>query len=86
MVTTRLSSKGQVILPKAVRAARDWRPGLRFAVEERPEGVLLRPLAPFPPTALKEVVGCARYKGPARTLDDMEQAIATGVRARRARR
>ncbi len=43
METTRLSTKGQVILPKSVRTSRAWMPGTRFAVEETAEGVLLRP-------------------------------------------
>ena len=52
MDTTRLSSKGQVVLPSSVRSARRWKAGLELAVENRPEGVLLRPLKPFPQTQL----------------------------------
>ena len=85
METTRLSSKGQVILPKAVREARNWQPGTEFTVEEVDEGVLLRPVKPFKPTTLEEVVGCTGYRGPARSLDDMERAVARGVKERRAR-
>lgn len=85
METTRLSSKGQVILPKAVREARNWEPGTEFTVEEVDDGVLLRPVKPFKPTTLEEVVGCTGYKGPARSLEDMERAVARGVRERRAR-
>ena len=47
METTKLSSKGQVVLPKWVRDARSWEPGTEFAVEEVSEGILLRPLRPF---------------------------------------
>jgi AbrB family looped-hinge helix DNA binding protein len=86
METTRLSSKGQVILPKSIRAAHQWEPGVEFAVEDRPEGVLLRPIEPFEPTRLEDVVGCTGYRGPARTVEEMEAAIATGVEARRDRR
>jgi AbrB family looped-hinge helix DNA binding protein len=85
MDTTRLSSKGQVILPKAVREARNWQPGTEFTVEEVDDGVLLRPVKPFKPTTLEEVVGCTGYKGPAKSLEDMERAIARGVKERRAR-
>ena len=80
MRTTRLSSKGQVILPSSVRAAHKWEPGLEFAVEDVGEGVLLRPLKPFKPTRMDEVIGCTGYKGPARTLEDMERAITTGAK------
>jgi len=50
METTRLSSKGQVILPKSIRASHKWEPGVEFAVEDTPDGVLLRPLKPFEAT------------------------------------
>jgi AbrB family looped-hinge helix DNA binding protein len=82
MATTRLSSKGQVILPKSVRDARSWPPGTEFAVEEVLEGVLLRPLRPFEPATFDEVFGCLKYRGRAKTLRQMERAIAKGVRAR----
>ncbi len=82
MGTTRLSSKGQVILPKSVRDARNWEPGTEFAVEEVPDGVLLRPVRPFAATALNDVFGCLRYRGRAKSLRQMERAIAKGVRER----
>jgi AbrB family looped-hinge helix DNA binding protein len=82
METTRLSSKGQVVLPKSVRDARSWKPGTQFAVEEVSEGILLRALRPFPPTSVEEVSGCLKYTGRAKTLREMETAIARGVRAR----
>ena len=84
--TTKLSSKGQVILPKSVRDACDWKPGTEFAVEPTSEGVLLRPLRPFAATRLKDVLGCANYRGKVKSLDDMEKAIAKGVAARDAGR
>ncbi|MCL4315294.1 MAG: AbrB/MazE/SpoVT family DNA-binding domain-containing protein [Gammaproteobacteria bacterium] len=80
MKTTKLSSKGQVILPSSVRAAHKWEPGVEFAVEDVDEGVLLRPLKPFKPTRMDEVIGCTGYKGPAKTLEDMERAITTGAK------
>lgn len=80
MVTTRLSSKGQVIIPKEIRSGRGWRPGLRFIVEETDDGILLRPMTPFAETRVEEVLGCTGYKGPRRSLKDMEAAIAKGIR------
>ncbi|MGA2072367.1 MAG: AbrB/MazE/SpoVT family DNA-binding domain-containing protein [Terriglobia bacterium] len=82
METTRLSSKGQIVLPKSVREARSWKPGTEFAVDETSEGILLRPLRPFPPTNISDVFGCLKYKGRAKTLRQMDMAIAKGVRAR----
>jgi AbrB family looped-hinge helix DNA binding protein len=85
METTKLSTKGQVILPKSVREAQGWRPGLEFAVVQVEGGVLLRPVKPFPPTKLEDVFGCLPYHGKAKTLEEMEQAIARGVEERRGR-
>jgi len=82
METTRLSAKGQVVLPKSVREARNWKPGAEFGVEQVPEGVLLRPLRPFPPTTVAEVFGCLKYTGRAKTIRQMEKSIARGARAR----
>ena len=82
METTRLSSKGQIVLPKSVREARSWKPGTEFAVDETSEGILLRPLRPFPPTSIADVFGCLKYKGRAKSLRQMEMTIAKGVRVR----
>lgn len=76
---TVLSTKGQVVLPKAVRDHLGWRPGTRLDVEERPEGVLLRRASSVRPTTMEEVFGSARYHGPARTLKEMEEGAAEAV-------
>jgi AbrB family looped-hinge helix DNA binding protein len=47
--TTRLSAKGQVVIPKEVRDSRQWAPGTEFTVIERPDGILLKPAAPATP-------------------------------------
>ena len=83
MTTTHLSSKGQVIIPKAVREARGWEPGIEFVVEERPEGILLRPVRTGRATTVDDLVGCVGYRGPRRSLEDMDQAIAREARKRR---
>ncbi|MDQ6707008.1 MAG: AbrB/MazE/SpoVT family DNA-binding domain-containing protein [Acidobacteriota bacterium] len=57
METTRLSTKGQLILPKTIRASRSWGPGTEFTVEETSDGILLRPAGRFPGTNLDEVAG-----------------------------
>jgi AbrB family looped-hinge helix DNA binding protein len=82
METTRLSTKGQVILPKSVRTSRAWLPGTRFAVEETAEGVLLRPLVRFPETRLEDVVGCLKYTGKAKTVPQMKQGIVLQIKKR----
>ncbi len=83
MKTTRLSTKGQVILPIELRVSRDWGPGTEFTVEETGDGILLRPKSPFPESTLDEVAGCLRYTGKARTLAQMDAAITAEVKQRR---
>ena len=74
MMTT-LSTKGQVILPKALRDRRQWEAGTRLVVEDTPEGILLRREASLAPTEASHVFGMLKYDGPARTLADMNAAI-----------
>jgi AbrB family looped-hinge helix DNA binding protein len=79
METTRLSTKGQIVLPKNIRASRAWGPGTEFTVEETGDGVLLRAARPFPETDLEEVAGCLRSKRKAKTVAQMKAAIAREV-------
>ena len=65
MPTTRLSSRGQVVLPKRVRDNNQWDPGQEFEVVQTEEGVLLRPRSPFPETTFEAVRGRTGYDGPA---------------------
>lgn len=83
--TTMLSTKGQVILPKALRDQRGWKPGMKLTVEETPDGVLLKPEPLFPPTTNEEVYGCLKWDGPPISLEEMDAAITEEVRERDAR-
>ena len=82
METTRLSTKGQVILPRAIRTARAWTPGTEFYVEETPEGVLLRPAGRFPESRLEEVAGCLKWTGRPKTITQMRGAITRELKRR----
>jgi len=73
--TTTMSTKGQVILPKAVRQRRGWKAGTRLVVEERPEGVLLTAEPLFPPTKVGDVSGMLNYSGPPVTIEQMDEAV-----------
>jgi AbrB family looped-hinge helix DNA binding protein len=79
MGTTRLSTKGQIVLPKAVRDSLAWEPGTEFIVEETGEGVLLRAAGPFPGSDLEKVAGCLRSKRKSKTLAQMDAAIGREV-------
>lgn len=73
--TTRLSSKGQIIIPKAVRDAHGWREGTEFTVETEKGGILLRPVKPFPRKTVEEVFGSLKYDGPAKTIEEMNAGV-----------
>ena len=79
METTKLSSKGQVIIPKRMRALHQWEQGLELNVIDTGDGLLLKPKTPFPETTLSEVSGCLKHHGPAKSLEDMENAIQQGI-------
>ena len=80
METTRLSSKGQLIIPKSVRALHHWDVGTKFVVEDRADGVLLKPIKPFRPAKIEEVFGCLGSDGPPKTIEDMDRDLAAGIR------
>ncbi len=76
-ITTVISTKGQVILPKAIREHRHWAPGTRLTVEETPEGVLLKATPAFTETSIDAVFGSMRHSGKALSLEEMDAAIAS---------
>ena len=52
--TTKLSSKFQISIPKAVRAAQHWEAGQEFVFIPKGKGVLLMPVP-----KLEDLAGCA---------------------------
>jgi len=73
--TTTVSTKGQVILPKAIRDQRHWDAGTRLVVENTEAGVLLTQVPLFPKTSHEQAFGMLAYEGPPKSLEDMEQGI-----------
>jgi bifunctional DNA-binding transcriptional regulator/antitoxin component of YhaV-PrlF toxin-antitoxin module len=45
MATIRMDKKGRLDLPQELRNSHRWQAGMEFTLEDRPEGLLLRPLA-----------------------------------------
>jgi len=75
METTRLSTKGQIVLPLAIRTSRAWAPGTEFTVEETSDGILLRTAGGFSEASLDQVAGCLRSKRKSKTPAQMNRAI-----------
>ena len=82
--TTVVSTKGQVILPKSIRAGRGWGPGTKLVVEDTGEGVLLRVLPVFACTSPDDVYGMLRVTGGPKSLEAMEEGILAEARRRHA--
>ena len=83
MQTTKLSSKGQVIIPKILRSRYKWDIGQELTVIDTGEGILLRSSRPFKKTELDEVAGALKYSGKPVLLDEMELAIKKGALERK---
>jgi AbrB family looped-hinge helix DNA binding protein len=76
---TKLSARGQVAIPKAIRTARKWKAGTEFVIQETSDGVLLKAkkrIKPPPQTkSWSDLVGVANYRGPRRSLRDMDRGV-----------
>ena len=82
---TKISTNGQVILPKAMRDKHRWTPGTELNVAGMLDGVLSTDAGPFAPTRFEDVFGCL---GPVdRTIsdEDMSEAVLAESRRRYAR-
>jgi AbrB family looped-hinge helix DNA binding protein len=79
MKTTRLSSKGQVIIPKDLRDAHRWEAGQELIAIDVGDGILLKSNNAFQETALEQVAGCLKYSGEPKVLQEIEDAIRLGI-------
>ena len=74
---TRMSSKGQVVIPSEVRSALDWADGTELEVIRRSGGVFLKTVN----TARTKISWdefrrrVPPYKGPPLTIEDMAEAV-----------
>ena len=84
-LTTTVSTKGQVILPKAIRDQRHWDAGTRLVVEDTGDGVLLRAAPLFPATRPEDVFASLPPRGAPKTLKEMDAGIAAEAKRRHAR-
>jgi AbrB family looped-hinge helix DNA binding protein len=81
-ITTVISTKGQVILPKVIRDLRHWTVGTRLTVENTPDGVLLKATPAFPETSVDGVFGTLQHSGPVLSIEDMDAVISQEAKRR----
>ena len=79
MTKTRLSTKGQLIIPKDIRERHGWRAGTELAVEEAGDGVVIRPVSTIKATTPRDVIGSLKFRGRPKSLAEMEEAIAAAA-------
>ncbi len=80
MQTTKLSSKGQVIIPKALRVSHQWHAGLELLAINTEDGILLKPKAPFAATELASVAGMLKHKIRVQSEADIDKALQRQLR------
>ena len=76
---TKLSTRGQIAIPKAIRTARRWKPGMEFVVQETKEGLLLKPKQEIKREGKTgtwdDLIGIMHYRGPRRSIREMDEAV-----------
>jgi len=79
---TKVSTKGRVILPKAIRDKRKWTAGTELVVEDTPAGVLLTRAPRIAPTEFTSVRGRLPSIGHTVSLEEMDRAVLAEARRR----
>ena len=77
MAATVFSSKGQVVIPKALRDAKGFAAGVKVEVVDHPDGVLLKILPVRKKRPISELSGMLAhlYTGPPLTIEQMHQDV-----------
>jgi AbrB family looped-hinge helix DNA binding protein len=78
---TRMSAKGQIVIPKELRNRLDWPPGTELEIEESLDGLILRPKRRARRRLSLEEFAARRPKhsGPPATIEDMDAAVLRGA-------
>ncbi len=84
-LTTTVSTKGQIVLPKAIRDELGWTAGTRLIAEKRPAGVVFRREPLLEPTRIEDVYGCLRWSGKPLTIEEMDAGVLREARRQNAR-
>lgn len=82
METTKLSSKGQIIVPKSIRKTHHYLPGQEFIVIDTDKGILLKPKPVFEPTSIEDIANRPPYQGKPKTIEQMNAAISHEIKSR----
>jgi AbrB family looped-hinge helix DNA binding protein len=84
METTRVSTKGQIVIPKQVRKALHWGAGKELVVVQTEDGVLLKAASGGPTVAVEAAY--ASLRSAARNQPPTEEQMRAAVREKAAQR
>ena len=82
METVKVSSKGQIVIPKKLREAHHITPGMEFVVSSVGDEIRLRSAPLFTPATHEQAAGCLHRKG-RKPMTDAEMNKAVRQRAKR---
>lgn len=71
------------MVPKEIRQRHGWSSGAELVFEDQVDRVILRRVEDVPVIRVEDLVGCAGYKGPRKSLEEMDLGIAEGARRSR---
>lgn len=72
MDTMLISTKGQIVLPVAVRRALGLKPGMRVQVKLEGKRALITPAPTGQPASLQDIQALLAYSGPPVAVEDMK--------------
>jgi AbrB family looped-hinge helix DNA binding protein len=76
MARIKVSSKGQVVLPKDLRERQGIDPGVELEVSERGREIVLRKVRRIETTRIEDVAGCLHRPGQrALTIREMDEGV-----------
>jgi AbrB family looped-hinge helix DNA binding protein len=72
---TTLSTKGQIVAPKAMRDQKRWQAGTRLVLKDTPEGILITPEQAEKIHTGDDIIGILQSDGPPVTIEPMNEAV-----------
>jgi AbrB family looped-hinge helix DNA binding protein len=75
LAKTTLSTKGQIVVPKAIRDQKRWQAGTRLVLKDTPEGILITPEQAEKIYTVDDIIGILKYVGPPVTIEQMNEAV-----------
>lgn len=78
-VTTTLSSKGQIVIPKEIRDALHWEAGTRLTLVPGASGVTLRAVPKETGRSFADLIGSLKHDGPPLSTEVLCQPVEYGA-------